>query len=205
MLVAVGFLQAVILLLSIMAIYGQIKTAKNSERAWVLVGTTGSPERWYAPDDPSYAPGMVFQFKVYGRTPAVLVKADFKLDSVPVRPGTKPPEPDLPSIPKYSESRNLEIPEGGRVLSPGETFQVRLSLSPPTLTEEQWVKLRDGNTIMCAYGFIEYRDVFERKKEIRVCYLYEFRWGGVIKTPDGTVLNPPGFRIGGPRAYNKVT
>lgn len=179
----------------------------NSERAWVLVKRIGNPEYWYAPEKLGYTPGMVFEFKVYGRTPARVIKAVFRLHPVPMKPGVKPPEPDLPPIPDYESGiRNPEIPEEGRVLPPEETFQIRLQLDPPTLTNEQWEKLRDGETIMCAYGFIEYTDAFGRIRETRTCYLYNFSWGFVIKAADGTILNPPGFRFaGGLRAYNKET
>ena len=73
------------------------------------------------------------------------------------------------------------------------------------MTEGEWLKLRDGKTVMCAFGIIEYEDSFGRKRETRTCYVYDFAWGGVIKSPDGTVLNPSGFRIGGPSAYNKAS
>jgi hypothetical protein len=204
-LVIVGAVQAVILALTIGAIYSQTTTTKNSERAWVLVKRIGNPEQWYAPEQPEYSPGMVFEFKVSGKTPARVIRADFRLHPVPAKVGVRPPEPDLPVIPEYkSGARNPEIPEAGRVLPPDEVFQVRLGLYPPTLTEEQWLNLRDNKAIMCAYGFIEYKDVFGREGKTQACYVYDFAWGGVITAPDGTRLNPPGFRIGGPRAYNQA-
>jgi len=55
---------------------------------------------------------------------------------------------------------------------------------------------------MCAYGFIEYRDVFDRPGVTRFCYVYDFQFGGVLTSPDGTVLNPSGFRPGGPASYH---
>jgi hypothetical protein len=58
---------------------------------------------------------------------------------------------------------------------------------------------------MCAYGFVKYRDAFRREKETRTCYVYYVARGGVITAPDGACLNPPGFRIGGPRKYNHQT
>ena len=205
-LVIVGALQAIILFLTVGAIYRQTKAAKDGERAWVLVKRIGDPEQWYAPDKPGYSPGMVFEFNVYGKTPARAIDAAFRLHFVPAKPGTKPLEPDLPRIPDYkSGTRNPEILEKGRILPPEDTFRIRLRLDPPTLAEEQWVKLRDSETIMCAYGFIKYEDAFGRKKETRTCYVYNFAWGGVITAPDGTVLNPPGFRVGGPSGYNKAT
>jgi hypothetical protein len=205
-LVIVGALQTVILFLTVRAIYRQTETAKNSERAWVLVKRIGNPEQWYAPDKPSYSPGMVFEFNVYGKTPARVINADFRLHPVPAKPRVKPPEPDLPPIPEYRRrARSPEILEEGMILPPEDAFQVRVRLDSPTLTAEQWVDLRDSETIMCAYGFIKYKDAFGRKKETRTCYVYNFAWGGVIAAPDATILNPPGFRVGGPSGYNKAT
>ena len=149
---------------------------------------------------------MVLEFHVYGKTPARVINADFRLHPVPAKVGVKPPEPDLPASPAFQNgTRNPEIPEGGRLLPPEQAFTIRLRLDPPTLTEEQWVKLRDSETIMCAYGFIEYKDAFNRDGRTRLCYVYDFAWGGVITSTDGTVLNPPEFRLGGPSAYHETT
>jgi hypothetical protein len=41
----------------------------NSERAWVLVNRVGNPKTWYDPSNPAYTPGMIFELKVFGRTP----------------------------------------------------------------------------------------------------------------------------------------
>jgi hypothetical protein len=182
------------------------RAVMNAERSWVLVTRIGNPEQWYAPDKPSYFPGMVFEFNVYGKTPARVINANCRLHPVPAKPGVEPPEPDLPPIAAYkSESRNPELPEEGRILPPEHPFQLRIGLDPPTLTEEQWLKLRDGDTLMCAYGFIEYKDAFENERKTRFCYVYHFAWGGVITSTDGTVLNPAGFRLGGPSGYHETT
>jgi hypothetical protein len=187
-------------------VFVQASSEQQEQRAWVLVKRTGDPERWYAPDKPGYFPGMVFEFNVFGETPARVIASQFVLRPVPAKEGVKPPEPDLPAIPDYGPRFiDPEIPAQGRLLPPDAGFQVRIRLDPPTMTEEQWEKLRDGKTIMCAYGFIEYKDAFGWRRKTRVCYIYEFKWGGVITAPDGTVLNPPGFRVGGPPAYNEAT
>ena len=209
--IGAGLLVAITTLILAIIAWRQAKTAKlaaesvmNAERPWVLVKAVGNPEDWYAPQKPAYSPGMVFQFKVYGKTPARIVSADFQLQPVPAKRAMTSPEADLPANPEYGdEIRRPEIPQEGMVLPPEQTFQVRLGLNPPALTEEQWIDLRDGNTIMCAYGSIRYEDAFGRMRETRTCYIYDFCWGGVITAPDGTRLNPPGFRVGGPPGYNR--
>lgn len=75
---------------------------------------------------------------------------------------------------------------------------------PDTLTINEWESLRDGKTAMCAFGCIKYTSM-GRPHETAVCYVFRFHWGGVITATDGTVLNPPGFEIGGPSAYNRST
>ena len=177
----------------------------DAERAWILVKNVGNPEGWYVPTKPDYLPGMVFEFEVYGKTPARVMDAIFHLENVTAKLGVKPSEPDIPPLPEYkSAGRSPEFPEGGRIMPSGQTFQIRVGLVQQ-MTEGEWLKLRDGKTVMCAFGIIEYEDSFGRKRETRTCYVYDFAWGGVIKSPDGTVLNPSGFRIGGPSAYNKAS
>jgi len=205
-LVIVGLIQAGILALTVCAIVGQIKAAKDSERAWILVNRVGSPNKWYDQDTAIY-PSAIFEFKISGKTPAKIMDASLILRPVPVKHGISPAEPDLPPTFAYERQvkRNQEIPELGRVLAPEVIFQAQIILENVFLSEHEWFDLRDGKTIMCAYGFIVYRDAFKREKETRVCYVYNFSNGGVIKSIDGTVLNPPGFRIGGPTGYNHAT
>jgi hypothetical protein len=176
----------------------------SSERAWVLLERTRSPDTWFSGNNPGYVPGAILEFRCYGRTPARVTKGCYLLEAVPAKSGSVSPEPALPSVPNYMEVKDPEIPESGRLFPPGATFTVPLSLKAP-LNEEEWVELRDGKTIMCTYGFLEYEDAFGRKNNTRFCYVYHFQWGAVLQSPDGTVLNPPGFRLGGPPLYNEAT
>ncbi|HVN06727.1 MAG TPA: hypothetical protein VMT86_20050 [Bryobacteraceae bacterium] len=178
-------------------------------RAWVVVNRVGGPEtsqhRWYMPELPQYMPGMAFEFKVLGNTPVIIRDARFNLLPVPVKDGTNPTQPDLPVVPDYTgRARSPEIPDNGRVIAPGATFQIMVGL-PNTLTPQEWESMRDFQTLMCAHGFIQYEDAFNRKRETAVCYIYRLQAGGVITATDGTVLNPDRFEIGGPAEYNRTT
>jgi hypothetical protein len=137
----------------------QIKSARDAERAWVLVArAVGPPDgRWYVPETPGFAPGAAFEIKVYGKTPVRIKKAGFRLQAVPAKPGKKPPEPKLPFSPDYKTNRpNAEIPKNGRILYPEATLQIRLFIEPnPIPVEAEWENLRDGKTILCAYGIIK--------------------------------------------------
>jgi hypothetical protein len=179
----------------------------NSGRASVIVSRLGGPENgWYWPDMPQYIPGMVFEFQVLGNTPARITDARFYLLTVPAKSGPIP-DPDLPPIPDYfSRARSPEIPEDGRVIAHGQTFQIRLGLPNIIMTLSEWENLRDKKTLMCAYGCIWYRDSFGRDRETAVCYVYRFHHGVGIHASDGTRLDPPGFEIGGGLpVYNRST
>ena len=54
-----------------------------------------------------------------------------------------------------------------------------------------------GNLILCSYGMIEYRDIFENQRYTYFCYLYHI--------PHGFDMAPEGFTRSGPPAYNKTT
>jgi hypothetical protein len=218
-LVLVGIVQGVALVLTLFAIKHEAKIAANiaraanlnadaamkAQRAWILIMRIGNPEFLYVPTNPAYVPGIVYEFKVIGHTPARIVGHGLRFHPVAKKPGDAT-EPDLPPIPDYGKpERNTEIPADGRLIAPDTSFTMRDDLESFRLTEEEFAALKKGDTIMCAYGYIEYRDGFERPAITRFCYVYDFRWGGVAKSPDGVVLNPPGFRLGGPAEYNKAT
>lgn len=91
------------------------------------------------------------------------------------------------------------------MLPPGKIFDVLLSL-PGVPTQEEMAALRKKETVLCAYGFVEYEDAFGRKGHVtRVGYVYEFAFGAVLQTGDGTILNPPGFKIMTEPEYNRAT
>lgn len=203
----VGIVAAGIAVRTLFIIHRQLTASYDAERCWILVKRVGNPGKGlYNPQDHSYIPSMIFEFKVSGNTPARVTNAHFRLQLAPAKPGIVPPEPDLPPIPDYnvnSRARSSEISEEGRVLAPEDTFQIDLII--PHLTEDQWVKLRDGEEVVCAYGFIKYKDAFGKERETRTCYVYDFTWGGVIVDLNGKEIHPQGFYIGGPPEYNKET
>ncbi len=201
---------AVIALFTVLLFYAvirQIRTDKQGERAWVAVKRVGNPpDNWVAEVSKGYVPGIVFDFEVHGKTVARISESRFALAIVPVRGGTPMPEPDLPLPPDYSAADSYSIAgENRMVVPPDGTFQIRCFLRPFPPTEKQLAELRDRAVLMCAYGYVKYLDSFGKNRETRVCYVYDFIWGGVLTSPDGTILNPSGFRIGDLPEYNKAT
>lgn len=184
------------------AIFNQIRTARMTDRAWILVADIGNPEGLYLPGK-GYSPGIVYRLKVFGNTPARITKCGFRFHPVPKKAGIQPPVPNLPDIPDYrTQARIEELPKAGKMVAPGILFDLRSNLESVHLTLPEFEEIKRGDKIMCAYGFIEYKDAFGKNRKTQFCYVYDFAFGGVKTSPNGTVLNPEGFRPGGPDAYN---
>jgi len=178
----------------------------DAERAWILITRIGNPEALYLEENPFYIPGIIYEFKVVGHTPARIIGQGFRFHPVPRKPGGDYTEPDLPAIPDYrNRGQSTDIPEGGRLIAPETIFAFPDYLENLHLSVDEFEELRQGTKIMCAYGFIEYTDAFSRPGKTQFCYVYDFAWGGRMTSPEGIVLNPRGFRLGGPPEYNKAT
>jgi hypothetical protein len=177
----------------------------TSERAWILIGTIGNPPYLYSSELPHFVPGVVFNFQVCGKTPAKLPNGNFRMVVVPRKGSSIPPIPDLPDVPEYSGPAFPEFfPEVGAVLPVGEPINISV-IYKSSLTQTEIDDMMNFKTFLCAYGFIEYEDIFGKQSKTQIGYVYDFALGGVFQSPDGTVLNPPGFRKGGPTGYNETT
>jgi hypothetical protein len=207
-LVIVTAVIAGIALIQAIAAKRAVKAQMDSDRSWIIINKIGNPEGLYIPEK-AYIPGILYVFKVSGNTIVRIRNLGFRFHPVPRKPGIGRPEPDLEAVPNYSEPRGqrptLEIPEGGMVIAPDGTFTVDDFLESAFLEAEEFEELKRGEKVMCAYGFVEYNDAFDRPIGMtRFCFIYDFQFGGVFRTPDGTVLNPAGFRPGGPSAYHET-
>jgi hypothetical protein len=121
---------------------------------------------------------------------------------VPAIENSKPPRPALEAVPVYPPQKTFQ---GSAVYPPTYKYQLSVPLESGPLSSDQFARLRDGKEVVCAYGLIEYLDAFKRKGTTQICAVYDFAFGGVFSSPDGTILNQPGFRMGGPKGYNEVT
>jgi len=174
----------------------------NADRAWVLVGEVINPPLLHESVD-KYAPGVVWHITVAGNTPARLVRQRYRCHIVPAIPGSDPPQPQLDAVPNYDVGTNTY--EANVVRAPGHKSLVSIPLESGILGGGELLDLKRGDSVLCAYGCIEYQDAFGRDGVTKFCVLYRFQFGGVITSPDGVVLNPPGFRTGGPAGYNETT
>lgn len=181
----------------------QAKAQMDADRAWVLASVGGQPEEPLTGNAvKGIIPGIVWKIEIVGNTPAQILREQYRCRTVPLVNGA----PGLEEMPTYL--RNQNIIKEAEVFPPGHKYFMNFPLEPtpermPVST--QMAEVIAGVRAFCAYGKIEYKDAFGRNGESQFCAIYRTRLGGIIKSPDGTDLNPPGFYIGGPKGYNHNT
>ncbi len=202
-LVIVGIIQAVILGCTIWAIRHQAATDKNSERAWITIQPAIlSPELraiWEQSDQVS-KDGRLEPFvhmfpaiiRNVGSTPA-------KIDEIAMRYELLDSLSELKEVPNYEN----KIPQNGYLLVPNEESVVQTILTDRTggggmLTKQQVAAINTQKSFLYAYGFVAYRDVYERHCETQVGYVYNFPQDGWIN------FEKASFKKDGPSAYNKA-
>jgi hypothetical protein len=189
--------------LGIFVLARQTIVQMDAQRGWVIANQISNPPNpLFNPETPFYTPGVVFIVEFIGNSPVKVLSEKFRCRIVPAKAATTPPEPDLEKIPVYGKP----MFEGSSVYPPGgQKIALNIPLESGPLDVKQFEDLKFSRAFLCAYGRIDYLDAFKRKRMTQVCVIYNFAWGGVATSPDGTVLNPPGFRMGGPEGYNEVT
>jgi hypothetical protein len=187
---------------SVQAALSQGKAQMDANRGWVLIESIRNPGLPLFSAGSGYAPGIVYCIKVFGNTPATITRERYRCCIVPAIPGTSPRQPQLEKVPQYSAELNRF---SGSVSPPGYSYAQSVPLESGPLTEESYRELQDGKTLLCSYCSIEYTDAFRREAITQTCHIYDFALGGVFQSPDGTILNPVGFRPGGPREYHRTT
>jgi hypothetical protein len=190
---------------TLLAIERQTKAAQDGDRGWVMASVAGNPEEPLTGNlIKGIRPGIVWQLEVVGNTPVRIIRTDLRcriVDSDPIMVF----QPWLEPTPVYLPN---QAPEGQVVSSPGQKQLIVLTIEdladpqPNVTLTGRLAQLGAGFGFFVSYGRVEYEDAFKRKGITQFCAIYRSHSGGVIKTPDGTVLNPVGFHIGGPPAYN---
>ena len=173
------------------AIWGQIKTARDIERARisVLVEDPEDPPTCPQPSipQPLQIYRVIYSVANYGKTPAIVTAIDAVYQIVPK--GSS-----LPEEPNYTkEGKTLE----GTVMIPPN--HPRPFLGWVDISPYEFKGLTTQDAFFYVYGRIKYTDIFKRKRETRFCYLYNFPLG--VVTPKSI-----GFRPAGPsKKYNNGT
>jgi len=82
---------------------------------------------------------------------------------------------------KYDEC--MKIPFVGNIPANSRTqTQFGVPLQPKVmLTHEEVVEIRQGNSFVHFYGYVRYRDVFDRPRRVQVHLRWFMRWGGMME------------------------
>jgi hypothetical protein len=175
----------------------------DADRAWVIVSVHGQPEHPLTKQlFLGVIPDLVLELQVFGNTPAKITSEKIRCHVVGAKDTTLPPKPTLDLTPDYSQCR--EFADGPVTLPPGHKFLRNICLEFVSGADvmAQVVAVAHGQAVWCCYGKIEYEDAFKRKGVTQFCAIYRPQMGGVITSPNGVVLNPPGFYMDGPSGYN---
>jgi hypothetical protein len=204
-LVIVGGLAGFLAWRTVTAVQLQAAAQMDADRAWVLVSVYRQPEEPLTGQIvKGIMPGLIWQVQIFGNTPAKITSEKHRCRIVSIEEGFFPPKPELESVPVYPSRYFVDRPI---MYSPGnkDLRSIGLEYEKGMDVMAQIVAVTQAKAAWCAYGKIEYEDAFKRKGTTQFCAVYSPQLGGVIASPDGTVLNPPGFRIGGPPGYNYNT
>jgi hypothetical protein len=154
---------------------------------------------------------FVFRFRVSGQTPCRLLNGRVRFHAVNSKSGVRPAEPDFDEEPNYTSNaigtaiaRPAEIPDSGTVLAPNNGFQLIAYFDDGMMNEATVESIQRHEKLLCAYGFVDYRDAFDRPHITRFCYIYRFI-GPRFRTITEDNVDMSRFVLGGPDAYNQTT
>jgi hypothetical protein len=140
----------------------------NSERAWVQVEVGKIPE--FTPDPTKVEILWIWPaVRNWGRTPARIVKDSVRLHQVASADG-------LPEVPEYQNERVMDfiLPPN----APHPILQVGLSAT-------DFIKIKGGQSFLYLYGFVDYLDIGNARRQTRFCFYYH--------VPHGFNAFPEGF------------
>jgi hypothetical protein len=180
-----GDAAVLIALLSMVFVWQQVRTMKNSERAWIM----GSPEfnNFTKPPDPGEYVLYPASFKNFGRTPAKVIEAGISLKTIKSLK-------NMPPTPVYVTGEVLPL---GNLLVPEDSFA--LAALPLVISKQEYWEIMNRELFLYAHGFVKYRDVFGKKRETRFCHYY------LVPFPGGLVVEGFGTYTEAPSKYSKAT
>lgn len=196
-LVVVGFLGIIAAICTLRAIEKQAEIASNSQRSWIIPKNVSKPDLSGA-----WIMKVSCEFEVYGSSPVRVHESKFIFDFIQATPLGQTGEvlPCLPEKPDYGEPDTLsDAPEMGRIWAPGSQIIVSPSVKGLIATKEQLRFLNEGKSVLCIYGFIRYRDAFDKSKtrNTRFCFICGKK--GILDQ-----RFEEHFILGGPPAYNDI-
>ncbi len=170
-------------------------SAKRIDRAWVMVDRLDIPVFVPLPEAGTPPPPVlaVHSYTNYGKTPAFIVEVGYRFVTLPnlaalsPEPNYRNPNAPVPLVPPKPD---LGIP----LLPNKSTNPIAAPVEPSSLlTQPEINNIDKGEVVLYAYGFIEYRDVFDDP--------HETRWGYLFVVPAG-FSTYRGWQMAGPDAYN---
>jgi hypothetical protein len=175
-----------------------VGASANSQRSWLLAEGVDKPDLQQV-----WINKATLNFKVIGNSPLRIMEGKLiytVIGSRPDKPKVFYKKPDLPERPAYGEPLNLaDSPSMGRIHAPGDPVTVEIPLESLFLKPENVKALEDGESFLCVYGFVRYRDSFIswKRRETRFCFACG-NWGPT--SPKASA----GYVVAGPAAYNDV-
>jgi hypothetical protein len=158
------------------------------ERAWILSEVHDVKVTMHAEYALPILISFDLHFKNHGRTPGRITRTSAWLDAVE----------NLAALPLTPDYRNIEtFGEFPIPVVTGKSHAMFTGFNDRFL-EEKGELISQGEAIQCAYGFIEYLDIFGDPHETRFCYKY------TITQPPGKPLSHGLTKWGHPE-YNRVT
>ena len=140
-----------------------------------------------------------FRIKNIGRTVAFIFAGESLLQlSDDAR------QPPVPALYEWAANLRAEFLLPDKIESPSLAFLSVAGEPAPGTTEEpfvgkvlsgeQYAQIEQRSLTLWFYGFMRYRDIFQRKYEVRYCHRFEPK------------LSPtPGFIVDGPPEFNRLT
>ena len=183
-LVLVGAIQAAILLFQAGVFILQRRTSEAIERAWVSAEIGQLPE--LSADVARIAILYILPtFKNSGRTVA-------RIKKIAVRQHQISKAGKLPLEPEYSGEHIFDF-----MLPPEKPIQ--MASGNIGLTQEEWLKINRDEVALYVYGYVDYLDVSNSRRQTRFCFMYH--------APHGFDPTPSGFYpdLSAPLAYTKST
>ena len=178
---------AIAVSLQVMALY-------SSERAWLTVSPIDIPQNMQKTQRSFVRFGFGFDWEIKncGKTPAFITKVGARF--YPIKDVSElPPEPNI-DVPDLSQPTDI-FPHGLSI-GPGESYwRYTISKKGQPASTADYQEIFDRKVTWIAYGVVEYRTVFRKRKIRRTHFCYKWTPGS-----EQSFLRSPL-----PKAYTKQT